>query len=133
MIADEKRQLILDEGVPVEVHDHIGTLLHTTKALIGKATRQSMSEVSHEAHRKAHFIPELNIRNGLIVTNTVTQDKYLTLANMVEVYGTELVSTISRMVETNSSITVTGYVETADENGDITRGIKLRYLTYLPL
>lgn len=122
MIAEEKRQLILDEGVPVEVHDHTGALLYTTKALVGKATRQSMSEISHEAHRKAHFIPELDIRNGLIVTNLVTLDKYITLANMVEAYGNEVVTVISRMTETNAVITVTGLVETADENGDIFKG-----------
>ena len=122
MIAEEKRQLILDEGVPVEVSNHTGQLLFSTKAIIGKATKQALSEISHEYHRKAHFVPELAIDNGLIVKNSVSGDNYITLATMTEAYGSEVVTKIARMALTNSLMTVTGFIETADENGDITKG-----------
>ncbi|MGA4519202.1 hypothetical protein ACPA0F_18250 [Solibacillus silvestris] len=122
MIAEEKRQLILDEGVPVEVTDYTGRLLFSTKAIIGKATKQALSEISHEYHRKAHFIPEVAVDNGLVVKNLVTGDNYITMATMTEAYGNEIVTKISRMALTNAFMTVTGLTETADENGDITKG-----------
>jgi hypothetical protein len=119
MIAEEKRQIILSEGTDVEVFDSTGNLLFQTKALIGKATKQFMSEISLEYHRKAQFIPELDIPNGVTVRNTATGETYLAIANMVETYGGEKLSTILRLVETNATITVTGLAETADEYGNI--------------
>lgn len=122
MIAEDKRQIILDEGVPVDVYDYTGSLLGSTTALIGKATKQAMTEISLEYHRKAHFVPDFDIPNGLIVHNKITNEKYLAVANMVESYGNEVIAKISRLVESNALVTIKGFSETADENGDIFRG-----------
>lgn len=119
MFAAVKRQIILDEGVPVRVSNHAGATLLDTKALIGRATKQTQTEESTEYYRKGIFSPQFSIKNGLIVTNTVTGEVYLTLAGMSETYGQEKLSFISRMIITNAKLDVFGVSETADANGNI--------------
>lgn len=119
MFAQEKRSLILSYGNAVEVYGSQGQLLHTTKALIGKATRTAMSEFAHEYHRKALFVPELDIPNGVIVADLTTKSKYIGVATLDEVYMSEKLSTILRLIECNGEVTITGLEETADENGDV--------------
>lgn len=115
-----KSELILDEGVPVTVTDIDGTLLHTTTALWGKATKQFFSEISFEYHRSAVFIPEIVIGNGMYVNNSATSEIGLILANMPEVVQGVVLSRIARMVETNNAINVDTLVETADKDGNVT-------------
>jgi hypothetical protein len=119
MIADEKREIILEEGTPINVHDVWGAHLYSTQALIGKANKQFMSEISLEYHRKAIVLPELSIPNGATVKNTVTEEDYLVLASMAELYKTEKLSTILRLVKTNATVTVSGLAETADPDGNV--------------
>lgn len=125
-MIDEKRLIILDEGVPVEVTDVLGSTV-TTKALIGKATKQFFTEIAFEYHRVGIFVPELNVTNGCRILNTVTGESYLTLANMEEIIRGQKASTVARMVECNTSINVKTLGETADEFGNITNEDIVKY------
>lgn len=118
-MKDVKRQIILDEGTPVELIDSTGSVLQTTTALVGKATKQSMAEIALEAHRQAQFVPELTVNNGTLVRSVVTDTCYLVLASLDEVVQGEKIATICRMLECNSSLTLERMMETADDYGNI--------------
>ena len=119
MIAEEKRQIILSEGAPVEVYDASDTVLFTTSSLIGKASKAAQSELALENHRQAQFIPELDIPNGVRIHNLASDEHHLAIAQMVEIYASEKIATISRLVECNALVTIEGIEETADEYGNI--------------
>jgi len=118
---DTKREIILDEGLPVDVIDWQGNTLFSTKALLGKATKQFFSEISLEYHRKAQFVPELDVKNGQIVRVIPTGEHYLIMATYNEVFGTEKLATITRLVECNNEVLIQTLVETADDDGNIYR------------
>lgn len=120
-MIETKREIILEEGVPVEIFDKDMDLLNETIALIGKATRQFFSEISLESHRQGQFFPELDIRNGLIVRNGITNENYIVVANYPEVVEQQMCTTITRMIVCNSKLTVKRMVETADRFGNIKR------------
>lgn len=121
MIGEAKREIILSEGVPVDVLDYTGAVLFSTNALVGKATKQFFSEISLEYHRTAQFVPELDIRNGLIVNNKVTNEFYLVMAHLKEVVGSEHIATVTRLVECNARVRISSFGETADDDGNITK------------
>lgn len=127
-MKDAKKAIILQEGVPVEVKDiSLATpIVIETKALLGKATKQFFSEISLEYHRKGQFIPELNINNGMIVSNIVTDEHYLIMANYKEFFQNQHISTITRMIECNSVATIEGIQKTADDFGNIRKGTVIK-------
>lgn len=124
-MKDVKRQIILDEGSPVEVIDSTGVVVETTKALLGRANKVSYAEISLEAHRQGQFVPEITVHNGNLVRNAITDTHYLVLASMDEIVQSDKIATICRMLECNSSITLERIEETADENGNIKKSLVL--------
>lgn len=126
-MIETKREIILEEGVPVKVYKPNYEVVTETIALIGKATRQVFSEVSLESHRQGQFFPELPITNGLLVENLVTNEVYIIIANYPEVMEQQKCTTITRMILCNSNITVSGLVETADRFGNIKKEFKPIY------
>ena len=118
-MIETKREIILEEGIPVEIFNKDGESLFETTALIGKATRQFFSEISLESHRQGQFLPELDIHNGLIVENKVTNDDYIIVANYPEIIERQKCTIITRMIVCNSQITVSRLVRTADKFGNI--------------
>jgi len=120
-MIEVKREIILEEGVPVSVHDGDGILVEETRALIGKATRQFASEVSLESHRQGQFLPDIGLTNGLIVRNKVVNEDYIVVANYPEIIDQQLCTTIARMIVCNSKMTIGRLVEDADDRGKITR------------
>lgn len=125
-MIDTKREIILEEGIPVKVYDK-EDLLCETVALVGKATKQFASEVSLESHRQGQFLPEVEIRNGLTIKNEIAGEDYLIIANYTEVIDRQLCATITRMVVCNSKMTVRRMVEEADDRGKITKSFKEIY------
>ena len=126
-MIEVKREIIQEEGIPVEVYDKDMNLLIETTALIGKATRQFFSEISLESHRQGQFFPELNIKNGLIVRNKITAEDYIIVANYPEVIEQQKCTIITRMIVCNSKLTVKRLVEDADKFGNIRREFKEIY------
>jgi hypothetical protein len=122
-----KREIILEEGVPVSVYERDTKLVEETMALIGKATRQFASEISLESHRQGQFLPEVGIRNGLIIKNKVVDEDYIVVANYPEVIDQQLCTTIARMIVCNSKMTIGRLVEDADHRGKIIREFKEIY------
>lgn len=118
-MKDIKRQIILNEGTPVEVIDSTGVVIESTTALVGKANKVSYAEISLEAHRQGQFIPEVQVGNGNLVRSVVTDTFYLVLASMDEIVQAEKIATICRMLECNSGMTLERIEETADDNGNI--------------
>lgn len=116
-----KREIILEEGTPVEVKDATGTILHETTALIGKATKNGFPELSIEYHRLGQFVPEIDLSNGAIISNLVVNRAYLVMATFDEVIEAQKCATIARMVECNGEITISSMEETADEFGNVTK------------
>lgn len=125
-MIETKREIILEEGVPVSVFDKENKLFDTT-ALIGKATRQFFSEISLESHRQGQFLPQLDIHDGLIVKNRVIDSDYIIVASYPEIIDQQKCTTITRMIVCNSKMTVGRLVEYADHRGKITREFKEIY------
>lgn len=119
---EEKRQIILDEGVEVDVKDYDGSVLFTTKAVFGKSSRQSTTEIIVEYYRSGLFMPDVDIQNGHIVTINATNTDMLVIASMEEVVHGNKISTSTRLVECNRTINVSKQGETADEYGNIIVG-----------
>lgn len=122
-----KREIILEEGVPVSIFDREMESLGDTTALIGKATKQFASEISLESHRQGQFLPEIELKNGLVVRNNVTNEDYIVVASYPEVIERQLCATIARMIVCNSKMTVGRLVEDADDRGKITREFREIY------
>jgi len=122
-----KREIIQEEGVPVSIFDKDMGFVEDTIALIGKATKQFASEISLESHRQGQFLPEVGVRNGLIIRNKVTNEDYIVIANYPEVIEQQVCTIITRMIVCNSKIRVGRLIEDADERGKITKGFKELY------
>jgi len=116
-----KGQIITEEGLPVQIKDSNGTILYSTNALVGKATKQFFSEISLEYHREGQFISDVVVNNGNLVTNLVTNEDYLVLATMEEIVQEEKIATVARMIKCNAAISIKKYEETADEFGNIVK------------
>jgi len=119
MSYDLKQSLILTEGTPVEIMDHTGTILFKTKAIIGKVSSTTMSEINFEYSRKGLIIPNLDIRNGLILRKTVTGETFIIVAVFDEVINNTKQSTSIRLIQTNSWASIKGFTEIADDYGNI--------------
>lgn len=117
---NDKRDIILDHGVPVLVYDPLGEDKLETRALLGKATKQFFSDISLEYHRTAQFLPELPIRNGLLIQNLVNEETYLILASFSEVVEEVKLATVIRSVQCNSSISIKEIRRVADLYGNVT-------------
>lgn len=117
-MIDEKREIILSEGVPVEVIDPAGTITPTL-ALVGRSSRQSNAIITLEAHRRGHFLPEINIDSGDHVHNTVTDERYLVIGLLRELIMNEVAASIAHMVLCNTKLTVSSLTETVNDRGDI--------------
>lgn len=126
-MVETKREIILEEGVPVSILDREMNLIKDTTALIGKATRQFFSEISLESHRQGQFFPELNIGNGSIIRNNVTEEDYIVVANYPEIIEQQKCTTIVRMIVCNSKLTIKRLVEDADRFGNIKRSFEEVY------
>ena len=122
-----KREIILEEGVPVSILDKDTVLVEETIVLIGKATRQFASEVSLESHRQGQFLPDIGLTNGLIVRNKVVNEDYIVVANYPEIIDRQLCTIIARMIVCNSKMTIGRLVEDADDRGKITREFREIY------
>lgn len=122
-MIETKREIILEEGVPVSVFDKENKLFDTT-ALIGKATRQFFSEISLESHRQGQFLPQLDIHNGLIVKNRIIDSDYIIVASYPEIIDQQKCTIITRMIVCNSKITVGRQIEIADDFGNIKKGFE---------
>ncbi len=119
-MINEKRQVILDEGVSVQVFDYVGTLIANTKALLGRASTQNF-EMRLEHYRRMQFLPDVGVINGHIVKSSITSEYYLVLATMNEVIYGQRVSVSSIVVDCNIELKVEGIQEKADKNGNIAK------------
>lgn len=117
MIQD-KRDIILSEGVPVEVTDLAGNTVPTI-ALLGRASRQSNAIITLEAHRRGNFLPEIEVDSGDLVHNTIANENYLVVGQFKELIHSEVAAIVAHMVLCNTKLTVSSIGETVNERGDI--------------
>jgi hypothetical protein len=118
-MIEEKRQIILSEGVPVELRKADGTTTDVT-ALIGRANRTANSStLTLEAHRRAHFLPDVPVQSGDTVLHTLIGERYIVIADMDEVIDGQLAAHVVHMVICNTKVTISGITETVTPRGDI--------------
>ncbi len=123
----EKRQIIESEGVIVDIFNidnGISGVINwipqlTTKALIGKANKSSNTTLSLEVYRKGIFLPDVNIKNGTLVKNTISNEYYIVVASSDEIIDNQIASVNTLMLKCNAVIDVVGKKETADDVGNI--------------
>lgn len=116
----EKRDIILSEGSPVELVRLDGSVIPTI-ALIGRASRQSSTMETLEAHRRAHFIPELSVDSGETIHDLTTNDKFIVVAVYKEHFESEVIAVITHNVLCNTKLTLTTLTETVSSRGDIVK------------
>lgn len=119
-MIDTKRDIILSEGVPVEVTDLAGTVV-PTMALLGRASRQSNAIITLEAHRRGIFLPEIEVDSGDHVLNVVTSERYLVIGNLRELINNDVAAIITHMLLCNTKLTVSSIQETVNGRGDIVK------------
>lgn len=117
-MIDTKRDIILSEGSEVVVSQVTGVPV-TTLMLIGRATKQFNSAVSLEAHRRAQFLPEIDVRPGSIVDHTAFGEKYIVVGTMVEILQGMKACVAAHMFTCNAKIAVSGITETLTAKGDV--------------
>jgi hypothetical protein len=125
-MIEEKRDIILTEGVPVDIVDFDGTVTPTL-AIIGRASRQSSAVITLEAHRRGIFLPEIDLRSGSVVISTVTNERYLAVGLMKEQIGTEIASIISHMMLCNTKMSLSTLAQTVNSRGDVVKGDVAKY------
>lgn len=119
-MLEEKRQIILDEGLSIQVLDHTGAVLANTKAIIGRASTQNF-EMRLEHYRRMQFLPDAGATNGCIVRVISTNEDYLILATMNEVIHNQHVAVSAIAVSCNAELRVEGIQEKADKRGNISK------------
>jgi hypothetical protein len=119
MVASEKQKIIKSQGSTVTITNLAGQIT-TTKALIGRASKQFNNLLSLEAHRRAHFLPNLNVDSGFMVSNTVLNEDYLCVAVYPEMYIDKITSIATHMLLCNGLLTVKRDVKTGDDRGRVT-------------
>jgi hypothetical protein len=119
-IGKDKQKIIRQKGSNVLIHT-LDEFPIETKSLIGRASTQFNSTLSLEAHRRGHFLPNINIQNGYLVEDILKKETYLCLANYSEIIDGSITSTVSHMAVCNGLITVVRKVETVDDRGKITK------------
>lgn len=112
-----KSQIIKSEGVEVRVTP-LGGTMYTTRALFGRATRQSNTMLSLETTKKAQFSPENEVGGGAIIRNVQTDEFFIVIADMKEVIRGSVVSTVCQMYNVNCQVSVRLETISADENGN---------------
>lgn len=114
----DKQSIIKSEGVDVDIYD-ISSILTSSKALIGRSNRTGNVMLPLEAYRKGMFLPETNIKNGNIVKNSKTGESYIVVSSFNEVIDGLVCAIDVMMLKCNVIVDIIGYVETADEVGNI--------------
>lgn len=116
-MVDEKRAIILSEGISVQLLDYQGTLQATSKALLGRFTKTNEAGLEH--HRKGVFLPDLDVKNGDLILAVATNEHYLVLATMDEIIEDKVASKIAKLLACNTELKVEGISQIADANGNI--------------
>lgn len=122
----DKRDIILSEGVPVELTDMGGNNVQTI-ALLGRANKQFNSTVSLESHRRAQFLPDIEVDSGDIVLNTVTNERYIIVAAYNELIQAAVAAVIGHAILCNTKLTVSRMVEVVNARGDIVKTDTVQY------
>lgn len=117
-MIDDKRDIIISEGVSVEVYGIDYAV--STVAIIGRASTSTSTLIALESHRRANFLPEVPLPCGSTVYNNVTKERYVIISTFDEVLENEKAATVCIMYLCNAELTVSSVVEDADENGNIT-------------
>jgi len=118
-MVEDKRDIIIEEGVPVKVKDSLNNVLYDSSALISRATKQFYAEVSLESHRMGQFLPEVRVGNGMIIENMVSDEVCIVVANYPEIINKQLCANIARMIVCNSTLVIKEFKEEADKYGNI--------------
>jgi hypothetical protein len=134
-MVEVKQNLIKREGVNCSIYDinsvygsinaDISSLTSNvnTICLVGKLKSLTGSALSLEVYRKGIFLPDVNIKSGNIVKNNITNEYYIVVGISNEIIYNELCSVNSLMMKCNSIIDINDEVETADDNGNISKNI----------
>jgi hypothetical protein len=88
--------------------------------LIGRASVAVSSLISIEAHRRAHFLPVVNVVGGNRIHSSVVNEDYIVIATYPEIIGSLVSSLAARLLVSNGTLTVKRDVKTADEYGNVT-------------
>ena len=125
----EKHRIIKKEGSVVDIIRHDGSIIKDVCALIGRATKSFDNSITLESNRRGHFIStEYPLDNGFVCYDRKLDAYYLMVAVYHEILEGNLATYASHMLKTNSTITVYGYTEDADEDGNITKQKTLKYV-----
>lgn len=114
----EKKRLINANGHNIEIYDRLLNK-QTTKALIGKASKQSDSLISMEAYRKAYTLPEIEIQPGYTVHCMTTDEYFVVVATYKELINNNIASTVCRMLQSNCTLSVSRDTKQPDDDGNI--------------
>lgn len=120
MINNERAKLIQRHGVSVDVRPFNASTGTLTKALIGRASAQFNSLLSLEAHRKLHVLPDVDIKSGYLVTDTITGERFLATAEYLDMVENNVSVIAYHALVINCAISFQMEVSTADDNGNVT-------------
>ncbi len=124
-MLEDKKQIILDEGLPIEVQNYDGTIICETRALFGRASTQNF-ETRLEHFRRMQFLPEVPVKNGNIIKNIMSGEYYLMVASMHEVIYEYNVAISAIVIACNATVKVEGIKEVGDSKGNIVKTPDLR-------
>jgi len=119
-IARDKQKIINLKGSPVLIYT-VDENVIKTMSIIGRASTQFNSTLSLEAHRRGHFFPEIDIKNGYLVEDTLKKETYVCVANYSEVIDGSITTTVAHMLVCNGNIKATREVEVGDDRGKVTK------------
>lgn len=114
----EKTRLIKSQGHSVKIRDTNNGVTET-KALIGRASAQFNSMISLESHRKAFFLPDIQIGAGYKVMCDSSDEQFIIVAVYPELVRDKKISSICHMLVCNAKLKLTKDAKTADTNGNI--------------
>jgi hypothetical protein len=126
-VVREKQAIVRREGVPVDIVDTDGVVA-STRALIGRASKQFNSTLSLEHFRRGYFLPEVPVDNGYVCHNIPANEDYILVAVYPEMIRGKVATNASHMMVCNSTLDIMGDdIETADDRGNITKEPQVKY------
>lgn len=115
MFGNDNTEIIMSEGVQVTIDNGPPTF-----AVIGRISRNSTDAISVEHQRRGVFLLDSGIKNGAIVTNTLTGEKFIDVSVYPMVYNDRIVAYTSLLFICNMHAMVIGYDVLVDYHGNRT-------------
>ena len=117
-MLNQKHSIMRRNGAPVIITSLDGGITETI-AIIGRASKQFNSTLALEHYRRAHFLPNIDIKSGYLCYSIPANETYILVATYPDLIAGKICTNVSHMMICNSEISTKGDEMVADGRGNL--------------